>query len=194
VSDPPRVLLLDSNAYFRLARTLHPLLAPPFGTSPRYSLMILAELDREYRSSNRLRTKFEWVNGREYQADRAAHRYETAGKSTRQVDMAFSFLEAHARAEAINVSPEDLRALAVGHARNFVVVTDDAGMKRLADAFEIECWSVLKLLRLMQTEARIALDDVRQAIEYMVEANDLPMGRDRFRSEYRAYFNADCPI
>lgn len=194
MSDPPRVLLLDSNAYFRLARTLHPLLAPPFGTSPRYLLMILEELEREYRSSHRLRTKFEWVSGAEYRTDRAGRCYATAGRSVQQVNMAFSYIEAHARAEGVNVSPEDLRALAVGHAREFVVVTDDAGMRHIAGAFEIECWSVLKLLRLMQTEERITLDDVRQVLEYMDETNDLPMGRERLRAEYRTYFNADCPI
>lgn len=194
MSDPPRVLLLDSNVYFRLARTLHPLLAPTFGKSPRYSLMILAELEREDRSSPRRRTKFEWVNGPEYREDRGARCYETAGRSVPQADMAFSYLEAHARAEAINVSPEDLRALAVGHARGFVVVTDDAGMRQVAEAFEIECWSVMKLLRLMQAEARISLEEVRQVLEYWDETNDLPMGIGRLRAEYHSYFDAVCPI
>lgn len=36
----PRVILLDSNAYFRLARSIHPLLAGAFGPSPPYSLFV----------------------------------------------------------------------------------------------------------------------------------------------------------
>jgi hypothetical protein len=47
MSTPPQVMLLDSNAYFRMARSIHPLLQETFGTSPRYSLLVLADLDDE---------------------------------------------------------------------------------------------------------------------------------------------------
>ena len=39
MSPPPRVLLLDSCSYFRLARSIHPLLAETFGPPPPYSLL-----------------------------------------------------------------------------------------------------------------------------------------------------------
>ena len=44
MSPAPRVVLLDSCAYFRLARSIHPLLAPTFGPPPPYSLFVLAAL------------------------------------------------------------------------------------------------------------------------------------------------------
>ena len=194
MKDPPRVILLDSNAYFRLARSIHPLLACTFGSAAQYSLFVLKELDEEYRSNVRLQTKFEWVRDPEHCADRLRKRYQARGKWSGLVSNAFTFLAGHVRCKKLNVSHEDLRALATGFVLGSPVVTDDRDMKELADAFQIECWSVLKLLRLMQVEGRIGIEDVQQVLEYLDEENDLPMGKDRLRREYRQYFNADCPI
>jgi hypothetical protein len=70
MSPAPRVILLASCAYFRLARSIHPLLAGTFGPAPPYSLFVLAALYDEYLTSSRLKNKFEWVNAREYKHDR----------------------------------------------------------------------------------------------------------------------------
>ena len=69
MSSAPRVILLDSCAYFRLARSIHPLLAGTFGPAPPYSLFVFAALDDEYLTNSRLRNKFEWVNETEYRED-----------------------------------------------------------------------------------------------------------------------------
>ncbi|MEI6390914.1 MAG: hypothetical protein WCT12_07395 [Verrucomicrobiota bacterium] len=76
MNEPPQDVVLDSNAYFRLAQSVRPLLQQCFGASPAYSLHVLAELDDEYRTSTRLRHKFEWVGGTEYRQDRQLKRYE----------------------------------------------------------------------------------------------------------------------
>ena len=70
MSPAPRVILLDSCAYFRLARSIHLLLVPTFGVPQPYSLFVLAALDDEYLTSSKLKHKFEWVNAAEYKADR----------------------------------------------------------------------------------------------------------------------------
>ena len=51
MSNPGQDVLLDSNAYFRLGNSIRPLLQQSFGSSPAYSLYILAELDDEYASN-----------------------------------------------------------------------------------------------------------------------------------------------
>lgn len=195
MSDPPRIILLDSNAYFRLAISIHPLLNVEFGKPPPYRLYVLVDLDVEYARSPRLRNKFEWVRQRAYREDRAARQYRASGKIAKQVDMAISFLAQFAHTRGVVVSPVDLKALAVGHVRGYPVVSDDGGMAKLADEVGIECWPLLKLLKLMVDEKRIVQDDVLQILEYLKHEQDLPTSnRDRIRRDYREHFGEECPF
>ena len=61
-------ILLDSNAYLRLANSFHPLLNEPFGKD-RYALYLIPEFQKEFDKSPRLANKFGWVN-QLYQASR----------------------------------------------------------------------------------------------------------------------------
>ena len=110
-------VLLDSNAYFRLGNSIHPLLQQSFGTSPTYSLHVLAELDDEYATNVRLRHKFEWVSHPEYRNDRKAKRYELRGDDRTSANNAFSFLLGYADEQKINLSRADLKALAAGYVK-----------------------------------------------------------------------------
>lgn len=194
MSPPPRVILLDSNAYLRLARSIRPLLRGTFGAPPPYSLFILKELEGELASSARLRMRFEWFSETDLRQDRAAKVYRSAGKPAQAVEAMYTVLAQAAVDRGLNVSREDLHALAVGLARGFPVVTDDGGMIELANLFQIDCWRLLKLLRLMATENRITQDQVTEILEYLREVDDLPAGIERLRQTYRDYFGTDCPI
>lgn len=194
MSNPPQVILLDSNAYFRLARSIHPLLQGAFGDNPKYSLFVLSDLDDEYFTSSRLRSKFEWVKTRDYRADREAKRYSYKGKLRQQVDNAFSYLAEYANGQQLGVSPEDLKALAVGFARGIPVVSDDHDMKIMADTYSIGCWNSVKLLKLMVTAGRIDMAKVKETLEYLDHEDDLPMSRNELRKCFKEYFQMDCPI
>ena len=63
---PQSKILVDTNAYLRLARTVHPLLFTPFGDA-EYCLYIIPELNREL-CGHRLMSKFPWINEAEYAA------------------------------------------------------------------------------------------------------------------------------
>jgi hypothetical protein len=68
--DAPRVVIIDSCVYFRLARTLRPLLKrASFGPPPPYSLFIVPQLFDEYQRSPKLKSRFEWLMEEEFQAD-----------------------------------------------------------------------------------------------------------------------------
>lgn len=189
-----QAVLLDSNAYFRLGNSIRPLLKPLFGSSPQYSLYVLAELDNEYARSRRLRNKFEWVNEAEYRNDRKAKLFVLVGNDAGNAENAFSILEAFAMEQNINVSKEDLKALAVGFVKGLPVVTDDDGMTKVASAHDIECWSTIKLLRTMFTGGRITSETVAQILQYWQYENDLPAPLHRVRILYKDYFGGDCPI
>ena len=155
---------------------------------------MLAELDDEYATSVRLRHKFEWVSQPEYGNDRKAKRYELRGEDRSRANNAFSFLLAYADEQKINLSREDLKALAAGHVKGIPVVTDDGGMARVADANGIECWSTIKLLRLMVMAGRVDLDKVTEILEYWDYEKDLPMPPGKLRQLFKEYFGVDCPI
>lgn len=53
---PQSKILLDSNSYFRLAKSIHPLLFQEFGNK-KYCLYVLPELDKEYERQPRLKNK-----------------------------------------------------------------------------------------------------------------------------------------
>lgn len=194
MSNLPQVILLDSNAYFRLALSIHPLLGKTFGENPEFTLYVLADLDDEYFASSRLQTKFEWVNKTEYRNDRKEKRYTYRGAKRKQVENAFSFLAAYAKEHAISVSKVDLKALAVGFARKFPVVSDDAELCEIGRRHDIECWGMLKLLKVMLSYGRINSDNIKALLEYLDYENDLPMSKMELRKSFRHYFGTDCPI
>lgn len=194
MNEPRQDVLLDSSAYFRLAQSIHPLLQLSFGTSPTYSLHVLVELDDEYRTSTRLHHKFEWVTGTEYREDRQLKRYELHGEARSHALDAFSFLAAYADEQKLNLSREDLKALAAGFVKDIPVVTDDVSMGKVAEAHSIEGWSTIKLLRVMLTAGRIDMDKVVEILEYWVYENDLPMPEEKLRKVFVEYFGTVCPI
>ena len=194
MSSPPKVILLDSNVYFRLARTIHPLLAKTFGETPVFSLFILSDLDDEYSSSPKLKTKFEWFRESQYCEDRKVKRFSCKGKWKKRVEDAFSYLANYTRDKTINLSPEDIKALAVGFVREIPVVSDDIGMQDVAAEHKIECWSVMQLLKIMVDAGRIDMTIVKQLLEYLDQEDDLPMPKSKLRVEFKKYFTKDCPI
>jgi hypothetical protein len=194
MSAPSQDVLLDSNAYFRLGISIRPLLQQSFGSAPQYTLYVLAELDDEYATSPRLKSKFNWVCETEYRTDRKAKRYELRGNDRESALTAFSFLMAYGDEHKINLSREDLKALAVGFVKGIPVVTDDGGMTRVAEANGIECWSTIKLMRVMVNSGRIEMEAVNEILEYWEYEKDLPMPVGKLRQLFEEYFNADCPI
>ena len=192
MSSGPRVILLDSNAYFRLARSIHPLLSQQFGDPPPYTLKVLADLDREFLRSNRLQSKFRWVANSEFSSDRKGSQYSVLGKIASKVGIAMSYLAQEAARSCTDLSFVDLRVLAVGHARKFPVITDDRGMQKIATDFGIECWPTLKLLKLMLVCERINMGKIREVVEYWHAENDLPNSFLEFRQFYKELFNEDC--
>lgn len=187
-------VLLDSNAYFRLAESIQPLLRDSFGRDPEYSLHVLVDLDEEHAKSSRLKNKFGWVQFPEHRDDRKLRCFKPRGDDAVKIAQTYKYLAHQADDERIDVSKVDLRALAAGFVRQMPVVTDDMGMIRLAELFGIECWSVVKLLRVMRMTDRISSEMVVQVMEYWSYQNDLPMELGRLRVVYREYFGEDCPI
>jgi len=67
------LVLLDTNAYLRLAKRIRPLLGEPFGQKG-YVLTILKEVEDEVSRNSRLRFHFTWFNNTDIASERCAKR------------------------------------------------------------------------------------------------------------------------
>lgn len=190
---PPKLFILDSNAYFRLAISIHPLLGQAFGKSKdeRYVLRVISQLDAEYNRSSRLQNKFHWVGNKKYKDNRQAEQLKVAAKQNALVKQARSFILETEKDLKCNLSLVDATALAVGFVKQQPVVTDDKDMCTVANALGIEVWSLLQLLKFMLDEGHMDLAKVKELATYLDYENDLPCGRTQFIKEFKKFFDTD---
>lgn len=182
-------ILLDSNAYFRLAQSIHPLLDAEFGGERRYCLYVIQELADEYARSPRLQRKFTWVDQPQYRENRQRW-LKCSRDEKKRIDLAVQYLGAHARDNALGVSGVDVRALAVAFVLGIDLVTDDQAMAALAKDFQIPVLTTLALLRRMLDENHVTMEKVREIAAYWRYAKDTPAG---FAGEYRRAFREPPP-
>lgn len=182
-------ILLDSNSYFRLARSIHPLLDEEFGGDVRYCLYVIADLAQEFARNPRLQRKFSWVDSPEYRANRARP-LQISGAQRKEMKQVHDFILNHARTEGLGISPVDVRALATAYVLQIVIVTDDQDMLELAGAFGIKTLNTLALMRLMLDANHIEMDRVRQIAAYWQFERDVPAG---FRDDYMRLFGEQAP-
>jgi rRNA maturation endonuclease Nob1 len=187
------MFILDSNAYFRLAISIHPLLGQTFGksTNERYVLRVISQLDAEYSRNSRLQHKFHWVSKKKYKDNRQAEQLKITSKQRALVEQARSFIIQTEGDLDCNLSLVDATALAVGFVKQQPVVTDDKDMCTVANALGLEVWSLLQLLKLMLDEEHIDLEKVVEVAELLDYENDLPCGRAQFVKQFKQFFGTD---
>ena len=169
---PVKRILLDSNAYLRLADSFHPLLCEPFGKE-RFALFLIPEFQKEFDRNPRLSNKFGWVNQPEYIENRK-HRIRITRAQMRQANITYSYLLQYNISEGLGASRIGVRALAYGDALDIPVVTDDFDMRELGSTFGIEVWSLLDLLKIMYHSERIELSDIKTLLSYLKYMKDWP--------------------
>lgn len=182
------LVLLDTNAYLRLAKRIKPLLGKPFGQKG-YVLTILKDTESEVRRNGRLRHNFPWFQDPDLANERLAKslRFKDDEKATlaSAVSVLHGWVQAHVSDFAIKgrspPSVTDCRLLAICQIRSAIVATDDLGMHRLAETFEIDIWHGHELLKKMLSAKMIKPDQVRE-IYLALEANgDLPVSWEHAR-------------
>lgn len=184
-------ILLDTNAYIRLARSVHPLLDQEFGGSARYCLYVINELMQELKNSPRLSSKFAWVNQSQYR-DNRKRPLTMSGAKRKEIEQVFGYIEAHVRDENIPTSRTDNRAIATAYTLQISLVTDDAQMRRLAALYGVETLTTLELVKIMVESNHIDIDWVRQIVAYWKADADLPTP-STFKDEYVRLFGESPP-
>lgn len=181
-------ILLDSNSYFRLAKSIHPLLFQEFGKN-RHCLYVLEELEREYARNPRLQTQFAWVNDPEYRENRQK-RLTLSRQQKKELATVYDFMWSHVQTELPGPSRTDVTALSYGYVLGIAVVTDDADMIALAKVFDVKIINTLELLKLMLDNAHIDMAAVRRIAAYWSYEDDRP--KDYYK-DYRRLFGEEPP-
>jgi len=133
---PESRILLDSNAYFRLAQSIHPLLNTSFGEQ-HYTLYVLKELQDEYEKNPRLTNKFSWVNHADYIANRSRRLTLTAVEKA-EIKRSYDFILDYVRHAHPGVSKVDVLGLAHAEQLKIPIATDDHEMRNVAQDYGIK--------------------------------------------------------
>lgn len=182
-------ILLDSNSYFRLAKSIHPLLFHEFG-APRYCLYVLPDLQKEYDRQPRLKAKFPWVDEPDFRANRQqAPRLSKPQK--RELQTAFDFMWNYVQTVLPGPSRVDVTVLSYGYVLGISVVTDDGDMRALGDVFGVSLMNTAELLKLMLDCELIDMTKVRGVASYLAYLPDLPKN---FAADYQRLFGEATPF
>ncbi len=174
-------ILIDTNTYLRLAKTIHPLLFASFGAE-EYCLYILPELNREL-GNRKLQTKFHWVDEQTYIENRQ-HFPKMGRKQTKAIHQAFDYLWAYVQTTL--PGPSRIDTLYVAHALELKItlVTDDQDMTELAKAFDAEVIPTLELLKWMLDARQIDTKTLTGLFDYWKYLSDLPANFDADRRRF----------
>lgn len=192
------LVLLDTNAYLRLAKRIRPLLGKPFGQK-EYILTILKQIEDEVYRNPRLKFNYPWFTESGLSAERLAKQVRLGKEERTQIEAAASVLRAYVLADPHGYtthgreppSPTDCFLLAFGQVRPAIVVTDDLGMHKLAKDFDIDIWHGHELLKKMLSAKVIDNDLVREIYTALENNDDLPHSwRDAKHTEFKKVFGA----
>lgn len=175
------LVLLDTNAYLRLAKRIRPLLGVEFGHK-QYSLTVLKQVEDEVFKSPRLKFLYPWFTDAYLNNERMAKQVRLSTAERTQIEAAASILRAYVLADPLGYtsqgrsppSPTDCFILAFGQVRPAIVVTDDLGMHKLANDFDINIWHGHELLKKMLTAKVITHELVREIFTALENNDDLP--------------------
>ena len=175
------LVLLDTNAYLRLAKRVKPMLGVKFGQK-EYILTILRDVENEVQRNPTLSFKYPWFDNPDIAQERLSKGVRLSKDEKAQINAATSVLRESVLSEAIKYttqgrsppSPTDCRMLAFGQIRPAIVVTDDLGMHQLAKIFEIPIWHGYELLNKMRSAKLINTELIREIYAALEINDDLP--------------------
>ncbi|WP_449465652.1 hypothetical protein [Stenotrophomonas humi] len=140
-------ILLDTNAYLRLAKRIQPLLGKKFNPAKDYVLVVLREVTDEVHRQPRLVRQYPWFDGPKYTEERKAHGVRLSKDQKNEAIENKKFLLSHvarnARAYLLHgrdpPGDTDCYVLGVAMACSWCVATDDENMHALGKDFEVKC-------------------------------------------------------
>jgi hypothetical protein len=175
------LVLLDTNAYLRIAKRVRPAVGVVFGDKG-YVLTIHKSVEDEVHRSARLKSLYPWFDGQEFAKERLAKQIRLSAAENASVKAAQSVLygwvladpSQYTRAGRSPPGPTDCWLLALVQVKPGIVVTDDLGMHALAKDFGISVWHGYELLHKLRSAKVVDGPLVREIFEALEVNGDLP--------------------
>lgn len=179
---PQFKILVDTNSYIRLERTIHPLLFQTFGAA-EYCLYVLPELNKEL-ENHKLQSKFHWVVEAEY-AENRQYFPKLSCKQKNAIALSYDYVWDYVKSEHPGPSRVDVLYIAYALELGIPVVTDDKDMTELAKIFDAEVMPTLTLLRTMLDCKHVRMQTITGRFSHWRHITDLPAN---FATDLRRLF------
>ena len=185
-------ILLDTNAYLRLAKTIRPLLFSTFGgkgsgTEEEYCLYILPELNQELQS-HRLISSFPWIEEAEY-CDNRKHFPTIGRKAKKSIEQTRGYLWDYVQTDCPGPSKVDALYIAYGLELDIPVVIDDQDMVELALVFDGKVMPSLELLKIMLDCGHTDMKMIQGLVDYWRYMSDRPANLEK---DFARFFSEHC--
>lgn len=175
------LVLLDTNAYLRLAKRVRPVVGIKFGQKG-YVLTIHKSVEDEVHRNPRLRASYPWFDGQEFASERMAKQIRLSEDDKARVRAAQSVLhgwvlqdpEQYMSGGRSPPGATDCWLLALAQVKPAIVVTDDLGMHELAKDFGIDIWHGFELLDKLRSAKVVEPPLIREIYEALEANGDLP--------------------
>lgn len=175
------LVLLDTNAYLRLAKRIRPMLGVEFGAK-KYVLVVLKDVEDEVHRSATLKFKFPWFDEQLLAEERLATRLRLTAEEKEAIRVATGVLRASVLDDPSRFmagggsppSPVDCHVLAHGYVKGCLITTDDLSMHRLADDFGIRVWHGHELLKALLHAKAVDTKLVKEIFDALDANGDLP--------------------
>jgi hypothetical protein len=186
-------IIVDTNAYVRLAQSIRPLLNNPFGPD-NICLYVTKAVADELSHNQRIQTVFNWVSEDEYHNNRKIMPTTSRAKS-KEIVTVTQFLYDYAVREKPNdgLSWVDCNCIASSQVLEYPLVTDDKSMHMLAEHFDLDItiFKTLDLLKMMRDVEHISKEKLHQIIKYLHHMQDLPCAFSEFCRHFLQIFGYD---
>lgn len=174
------LVLLDTNAYLRLAKRVRPFVGLKFGQKP-YLITILKDVEDEVHGGARLKYQYPWFDSNEFANERLSKSMRLSPTDRANMQIAQGILHGMAQSDLTKYTTEgrsppgmtDCWVLAFGHVKQAIVVTDDLGMHALAKEFGITIWHAFELLDKLRSAKIVSRELIVEIYEALEVNRDL---------------------
>lgn len=175
-------ILLDTNAYLRLAKRIRPLLGFKFNPAKDYLLLVVPEIEDEVINRPRLTRLYPWFEDALLASERGAHMPKLTKADKQAIEQSHKFLLSHVARNATSYmklerSPPgetDCYVLAVAMEKKWSVATDDENMHILGGEFAVPCFYGFDVMHKLHSAGMIDNNKVIEVYEALETNNDLP--------------------
>lgn len=180
------IYLLDTCAYFRLAKDIHPLLGGAYLVPPELA-SVTSDVDTEWSRAPRLQTKFHWVSDAQFVENRQANTILLVGNMPTKIMQMTNSLCSHAQSHSKAIkaagctipSRVDCMVLAYVFVLNqsgqtVTAVSDDGGLNWLAKQMKVSCIQSEDLVKRMFDAQTLTVAQIKALAGYLEYIEDLP--------------------